>query len=140
MYHILAAYAATHPAQGTFKVMGHAVPALLGEFFHWTAKLFLIIAVIGIVVTLKLREKSPIWLSVMLLAVGAFILPRTSTFIAKSVSTVTKGGKIASTGASLGLLLVTAALLAILWFIVPVVRAKRTPAPAPEEEGEEAKK
>jgi len=92
---------------------------------HWIAKLFVIIAMVLIVIILKFRERTPLWQMVVLLIIGAVALPHASQKIAQGVSTVTSGSAIASTGASIGLILLMAGLIAVTLIVPPVLRRRR---------------
>jgi len=124
--HILTALISNPPpGPGVFKVGGHAVPSALGQVLHWIAKLFVIIAMVLIVIILKFRERTPLWQMVVLLIIGAVALPHTSQKIAQGVSTVTSGSAIASTGASIGLILLMAGLIVVTLIVPPVLRRRK---------------
>ena len=137
MQHVLMAYATNPPpGPGVFKVAGHAVPSVLGQVLHWIAKLSLILSLVLIVAILKLRERTPLWQMVVMLVLGAVVLPHTSQNVAKGVNTVTSGDSVASTGASIGLILLAVGLV-LFTFIVPPILRKRAAKATGAEGGEE---
>jgi hypothetical protein len=134
MQHILAALAATPKPlpPGTFTVAGHVVPAILGQVFHWIAKLFVILGMIIILALLKFRDHTPVWQLVIALILGAVALPHTSQHIAKGVSTITSGSSVASTGASIGLVLLIGGLILVTLLVPPILRKRGGDGELPE--------
>lgn len=124
MHHILALYAAS-PPPSPFKVGGNAVPSVLGQLLHWIAKLFVILAMIIVLALLKFRERTPIWQLVIVLVLGAVALPHTSQKVAQGVDTITSGSSVASTGASIGLIVLMSALIVVTLIVVPVLRRRK---------------
>jgi len=126
MIHLLALYAATPKPvpPGTFTVAGHAVPSILGQILHWIAKLFVILAMIIVLVILKFRERTPIWQLIIVMIIGAVALPHTSQKVAQGVNTVTSGSSVASTGASIGLILLMAGLVTFTVIVLPILRRR----------------
>ncbi len=126
MQHILAMLAATPKPvpSGTFSVAGHAVPSILGQILHWIAKLFVILAMVLVLFLLKFRERTPLWQLIVVMIIGAVALPHTSQKVAQGVNTVTSGASVASTGASIGLILLMAGLIVVTLIAPPVFRRR----------------
>lgn len=125
MHSILMTYA-THPTPGpgVFKIAGNAAPSIIGQTLHWIARLSLIICLVLVLVILKFRERTPVWQLIIVLVLGAVVLPHTSQKVASSVNTVTSGDTVASTGASIGLIALAIGLLVVTVLVPPVLRKR----------------
>jgi cbb3-type cytochrome oxidase subunit 3 len=130
MHHVLAFAALQHAAPGTFKVMGHKVPVLLGEILHGIAKFAKIIMAVLILILLLVRGGVKLWEMIIILAVGMFVIPGTFKEWSKITASINKGSALGSTGASLGMIALEIVLLGATLFLLRAASKKMAAAAA----------
>jgi hypothetical protein len=120
--HILALHAVHAAGPGVFKVFGYKVPALLGQLFHWCAKLFKILSVALILLLMYLQGKVGLWQMAFILIIGAVAIPSWTPKISHYTTDITHGSAVGSTGASAGIVILLSAMLVVTFFLTIVKR------------------